>query len=97
MCALSIVNLNLNLTVYAEVGFCNFEVTLDSSRGEYIWPETVAGRAVSLPCSYSGYTGLGSTAVRFCNASLREWEIPNLDTCYSEITGDIQRIGEVSG
>ena len=85
------------IQLYTEVGFCNFEVTPDSSRGEYNWPETVAGRAVSLPCSYGGYNGLGSTAVRFCNASLREWEMPNLETCFSKITGDIQRIGKVSG
>ena len=83
------------IQLHTEVGFCNFEVILDSNRGEYNWPETVAGTAVSVHCPYGGYNGLESTAVRFCNASLREWEMPDLEMCFSEITGDIQRIAEV--
>ena len=78
-----------------ESGFCNFEVT-DSNRGEYDWPETVAGRAVSLPCTFSGLNGPEAVATRVCNESMRQWEIPILNECFTEVTSDIQRIGEVN-
>jgi len=83
--------------LHADSGFCNFEERLDSNRGEYVWPETEAGipRNVTLPCTFGGFIALESNAVRFCNESLQEWEEPNLDTCFTEVTADIQNIGEV--
>lgn len=78
-----------------ESGFCNFEET-DSNRGEYNWPETVAGKAVSLPCTFSGLNGPEAVATRVCNGSMQQWEMPILNECFTEVTSDIQRIGEVN-
>ena len=87
---------NVLLTVlHAENGFCNFEVT-DSNRGEYSWSETVAGRGVSLPCTFGGSNGPEAVALRVCNEAMRQWEVPILNECFTEVTGDIQRIGEVN-
>ena len=87
---------NILLTVlHTENGFCNFEVT-DSNRGEYSWPETVAGRVVSLPCTFGGSNGPEAVATRVCNEPMRQWEVPILNECFTEVTGGIQRIGEVN-
>ena len=84
----------LTVSLHAVGGFCNFEERLESNRGEYAWPETEAG-TLTLPCTFGGFLASESTAVRFCNDSLQDWEDPNLGTCFTEVTGDIQNIGEV--
>ena len=74
---------------------CKFEVT-SNNRGEYNWPATDAGNSTVLNCTFGGFNGMESTALRLCNASLEDWEDPNLDMCFTKVTSTIQRIGEVA-
>ena len=69
---------------------------MNSTRGEYNWPETMANTSSSLPCTFGGFNGTESTAVRLCNESLQEWLQPNLQICFTEVTSDIQSLREVS-
>lgn len=84
--------LTIVISVYAG---CRFEVT-SNNHGEYNWPATDAGNSTVLNCTFGGFNGVESTALRLCNASLQDWEDPNLDMCFTEVTGTIQRIGEVA-
>ena len=84
------------IVMLAESGFCDFEQRMTSNRGEYNWPETIANTSRTLPCSFGGFNGTESTAVRLCNESLQEWLQPNLQICFTEVTSDIQRLREVS-
>ena len=84
--------LTIVISLYAG---CRFEVT-SNNRGEYNWPVTDAGNSTVLNCTFGGFNGVESTALRFCNASLQEWEDPNLDMCFTEVTSAIKRIGEVA-
>ena len=58
-----------------------------------MWLETAeTNTIVSLECMFDG----PGVAVRFCNQTLRQWEDPNLDECYTEVTQGFQEIRSVS-
>ena len=59
-----------------------------------MWLETAAeiNANVSLECMFDG----PGVAIRFCNQTLRQWEDPDLDECYTEVTQGFQEIGSVS-
>ena len=82
--------------VFAGSGFCDFEERMKSNRGEYNWLETIANTSRTLPCSFGGFNGMESTAVRLCNEFLQEWLQPNLQICFTEVTSNIQGLREVS-
>ena len=91
-CGQNLYELTIVIPVYAG---CFFNVT-SNNRGVYNWLATVAGNSVVLNCVFGGFNGTESTAMRLCNESLQDWEDPNLDVCFTEVTSIIQRIGEVA-
>ena len=87
----------LRIIMFAGSGFCNFDITNDNDLGEYSWNETPIGDfAPPISCTFGGFNGMESTATRLCSESLQDWEGPNLDMCFTEVTSNIQLIGEVS-
>ena len=72
-------------------GFCDLDNTTINNGSEiYTWNETPAGTNQSQECIHGG-----GMAIRLCRFA-SGWEKPDLSSCISRITSDIQVIVDVS-
>ena len=91
------VSKSVNVVVLAEdTGYCS-PVVMDTSRGRYSWPRTLAGVVQVLPCVVSSLSHLKTSAARYtCDVSA-VWTDLDVSRCsyISQMTRDLENMSRV--
>ena len=75
----------------SELGFCDYEVTSEGSRGMFRWNETEVKTTASTVCFYGPAE---QTATRLC--VLRDsWAVPSVDQCGTIVSKQFTMIQQV--